>query len=118
MLKNPNLELYSLEFALHEIRKHSKDIIKKASINRALFELSIKELKQAIEFVPELLYANDIKEISKAFKTQDKYLEFMKDADFLALASALNCALWSNDKQLKAQSEIVVLNTEEMITII
>ncbi|MBI2152065.1 hypothetical protein HYU21_05030 [Candidatus Woesearchaeota archaeon] len=34
---------------------------------------------------------------------------------YFALALKLNCALWSNDKKLREQSEVKVYNTYELV---
>ena len=33
---------------------------------------------------------------------------------YFALALKLNCGLWSNDKELKKQSKVKILNTNEV----
>ena len=40
------------------------------------------------------------------------------DTQYFALALKLNCPIWSNDKKLKEQSEIKVLNTSELIELL
>ena len=39
----------------------------------------------------------------------------IKDMDFLALALKLKSPLWSNDKILKKQDQVQILNSEEVI---
>ena len=38
-----------------------------------------------------------------------------KDADYIALALKLRCAIWSNDKELKKQKEALVYSTEDLV---
>jgi len=37
------------------------------------------------------------------------------DSDFFALALKLNCPIWSEEKKLKKQLEVKVVNTSELI---
>ncbi len=40
--------------------------------------------------------------------------EFYEDIDFIALALKENCPLWSNDKLLKKQIRVKIINTNEI----
>ena len=40
-----------------------------------------------------------------------------QDAVFFSAALALNAVLWSDDKALKKQKEVIVLNTKEILSL-
>lgn len=58
------------------------------------------------------------------FAKEEEYSKFLPegrkispdpdDSDFFALALKLDCPIWSEDKKLKEQSRIRVLNTREL----
>ena len=103
-----DLELMAPEFALEEINKYKKEIIKKAKISEEDFKISRIDLAISIKFFKLEAYGNFLK---RAFETSpDK-----NDIDFFALALKLNCPLWSNDKKLKEQDKIKVYASHELI---
>ncbi|MEM0330548.1 MAG: PIN domain-containing protein [Archaeoglobaceae archaeon] len=56
-------------------------------------------------------------------KFRNRALEILKDIDpndapFLFLAIALNCPIWSNDKDLKKQSLVKVYTTKEILELL
>ncbi|MDO8627264.1 MAG: PIN domain-containing protein [Candidatus Diapherotrites archaeon] len=103
--------LYSPEFSLSEIKKYTDEIIIRAKISTSEFEKLLNELSSIVKFLP-----------------LDKYKDFFDiaimvcpdsdDADFFALAMNLGCPLWSNEKQLKNQNKIDVINTKELIDLV
>jgi len=111
LLSNPNLELYSPIYALDELNKYSQELISKSKINTGTFELYKKVLSWFIKFMPVSEY--------KEFKDKaDSISPDPNDTQYFALALKLNCPIWSNDKKLKEQSEIKVLNTSELIELL
>ena len=111
LLSNPNLELYSSIYALDELNKYSQELISKSKINTGTFELYKKVLSWFIKFMPVSEY--------KEFKDKaDSISPDPNDTQYFALALKLNCPIWSNDKKLKEQSEIKVLNTSELIELL
>ena len=111
LLSNPNLELYSPIYALDELNKYSQELISKSKINTGTFELYKKVLSWFIKFIPVSEY--------KEFKDKaDSISPDPNDTQYFALALKLNCPIWSNDKKLKEQSEIKVLNTSELIELL
>src|SRR3989344_2944023 len=111
LLSNPNLELYSPIYAIDELNKYSQELISKSKINTGTFELYKKVLSWFIKFMPVSEY--------KEFKDKaDSISPDPNDTQYFALALKLNCPIWSNDKKLKEQSEIKVLNTSELIELL
>lgn len=130
------IKLFSPEFALKEINKHSSEIMKKAGLTKDTFEKKKKELLEKVEFIAleeysdffkqaELLaksYSEEEMRRSEASSTKDAKRplesELLKDIDFFALALKLGCSIWTNDKLFKKQSEVSVLTTKEMIELL
>ena len=105
---NQDLQLYSPEFSLKELDKHSERVIKDAKISKEQFNAIKEELMTLIEFISLEQYSAFLKD---AFNIPpDK-----EDLDFVALALKLNCSIWSNDNKLKEQKHVKIITTEEII---
>ena len=111
LLITSQLKLISPKFALDEIKKYKKDIIKKIKLNEEGFEKYFNELKSIIEFIDKKDYEGFL-EKSKNISPD------LGDSDFFALCFKNSCFLWSNDKLLKQQNEIKVLSTQEIMGLI
>lgn len=107
ILLDQDVLLFAPEFALEEIKKHEKIIIKKTNLTKKEFDFLRKELAIAIDFVPIEEYQSYLKEAIKVSPD-------INDIDFFALAIKLKIPLWSNDKLLKKQKKLRVLNTKEL----
>jgi len=110
LLMDQDVLLFAPEFALEEINKYEKEIIRKAKITKKEFNFLREELAIAIEFIPLKDYNNYLK----------KSLDFSpdeNDVDFFALALKLKIPLWSNDKLLKKQNVVRVLETKDVLKI-
>lgn len=103
-----NLELYAPEFLFEELDKYKYLIQKKSSRSIEDVEQAISILKNKINIVP-------YSEIQPFIKTASKICPDKNDIQYFALALKLNCAIWSNDKQLKQQNIIKVYDTEELV---
>ena len=103
-----NLELVTPEFILEEFEKHKPELIEKSGCSKDEFEIFTAILLGCIKSVP----LEDIKEFrNKAGSVSPD----PKDVPYFALALKLGCPIWSNDKKLKEQSEVVIFSTEELI---
>lgn len=107
IMSSQDIELYSPEFALEEIKKHSAEIRRKTMLSEAEFNSKRRELAILVEFVPFGEYQEFFKKL--------KNIPDKDDIDFLALALKLNCPLWSNDSQLKNQNLLKVISTKELL---
>jgi len=103
------LILHSPEFALKEIKKYKKEIMSKANIQD--FEEFIKLLKERINFINLEYYKSEIKKCKNLIPDE-------KDTEYLALSKKLKIPLWSNDKLLKNQTMINVINTPELVDLL
>ncbi|PIN87554.1 hypothetical protein COV12_03165 [Candidatus Woesearchaeota archaeon CG10_big_fil_rev_8_21_14_0_10_32_24] len=108
LLFNQNLNLFAPEFILEEFMKYHEVILHKT--NRTKDELSsiINLLHQIITIVPQEEYQQFIEKAKSICPDE-------KDEMYFALALKLNFAVWSNDRKLKEQEEIKVLNTKEVL---
>ncbi len=111
LFNNQNLDLYSPEFSLEEVKKYENEILSKTKISKQEFIKLREELALVINFIP-------LKDYSKFLKESLKLIPDSNDVDFLALALNLGCSIWSNDQDLKKQNKVTVLTTEELIDLL
>lgn len=109
IISNFAINLYSPKFALKEIKKYKQTIIKKAKLED--FDEYLQILEERINFI-------DIDKYKQEIKICKNLIEDEKDIEYLALAKRLNLPLWSNDKLLKNQNIVKVINTAEMVELI
>jgi len=110
LLMDQSILLFAPEFALKEIKKYEKEIIRKAKITKEEFNFLREELAIAIEFIPLEEYNNYLKK-ALGFSPDEN------DIDFFALTLKLKIPLWSNDKLLKKQKVVRVLETKDVLKI-
>jgi len=102
-------KLYAPEFLLEEFAKYTNLVRKKTKRSEEEFELFLRILKRRIEIVP---FEEIIPFIDKAKVISPD----IKDIAYVALALRLNCAIWSNDKDLKEKQTVAkVYSTVRMI---
>ena len=102
-----NLQLFSSEYVIEELKKNKSDVLKYSGLNSKQFNEQLDELLSFIKLFPE--------SSCKEFESQAKQLIHDKDVPVFALALKLNCAIWSNEPRFKEQSEIKILSNREMI---
>ena len=103
-----DLHLFTPEFIFEEFTKYEELIREKTERDEGEFERLMDILKKRIKTIcneETEMYIKKAKEISP-----DE-----KDADYIALALKLRCAIWSNDKELKKQKEALVYSTEDLV---
>jgi len=94
-----------------EIKKHKHTLVKKSELPEKDFNKLLQLLFDKIIVVPDNILKKHKYEAIKIAKDIDP-----DDALFIACALAYpNSVIWSNDKQLKNQSKVRVMNTEEII---
>ena len=109
IIENNELELFSPEYALDELKKHEEEIISKTKIPS--FKEAVIRLKKIVTFV-------QIEDFSSNLPLVQHLIKDEKDIIYLALAKHLNLAIWSNDSDLKEQSIIPVFITAELLEFI
>ncbi len=108
LIINKNMEFFSPEFALEEINKHKKDIMRKTKITENEFNLKKFDLAIFVKFIPIEAYGSFLKKALKISPDQN-------DIDFIALSLKLRIPLWSNDYLLKKQNEVKILTTSDVV---
>ncbi len=110
LLNATDLQLLSPEFSKAELKKHAGEVAAKLKVPKAEVEKKMEEIFEAakIEFIPEGEYSQSLTEARKLSPDPN-------DVPYLALALAKRCPLGSQDKALKKQARIEVLNTAEIM---
>lgn len=111
ILSNPEIELFTSLFVFEELDKHKKEIKVKSKIDDKVYRLIRNELKDYVTILPLEKFKEywvEAKQISPDYD----------DTEYFAVALALGCAIWSNDKKLKSQSRVMVFSTKELIKLV
>jgi predicted nucleic acid-binding protein len=103
--------LHSPVFAVRELKEHKSRILEDFSLSESQFEIVMKLLETVVRFVPE-------EEYSQLFSRAKEISPDPDDVDFFALALKFDCAIWSNDERLRAQSVVEVLATEDVVKLL
>lgn len=103
-----NNKLYAPEYLQEEIREHEEEILEKTGFTKKDLDLALSILFSKIKIIPATEFSKHIKKAKEICPDPD-------DTEYFALALQLNCALWSNDKKLKNQQDIRVINTTELL---
>ena len=102
------------KYLFQEIRNYEGEIILKSGLSKEEYNPLLKTLLKYLIIIPNELVSSYIKEAEKIVKNID-----IDDALFIATALAIeNSVIWSNDKKLKNQNTVKIINTEEMIDMI
>lgn len=101
-------------FIFEEMEKHKGELLKKSKMSTKDFNLLLNLLLRTVMIVPtEVL-----------FQYRKEAYEIIKDIDpddtlFIACALAYpDSVIWSDDKKLKQQTHVRIINTAEMYTIL
>src|SRR3972149_4165854 len=103
-----NQNLLIPEFEFMEIENHKEEILEKSGLSKKEFQILMLNLLKYIKII----------KMEKILDFAEESIDIMKkidinDAQFIATALAFNAIIWSDDKHLKKQSKIKVLNTPE-----
>ncbi|MEK6828701.1 MAG: PIN domain-containing protein [Nanoarchaeota archaeon] len=110
IIMSPNMEIFSPDFAIEELKKHSPLIMNKTRITKGEFSAALSSLKSFVKFFPLKYYGVFMKEAGNISPDKD-------DSNFLALCLKLNLPLWSNDAELKKQDKVAIIDTKDIIDI-
>ncbi len=105
--KSLNLQLFTPEYAIEELKNNESDVLKYAKISSREFKEKLSELLSFITTFP----SNSFKE----FESEAKQLIHNKDVPIFALALKLKCPIWSNEPGFKEQSKIEIFSNKDMI---
>jgi predicted nucleic acid-binding protein len=103
------LKLYTPDFCIDELERDKNRVLKYSKLDDSGFALALSAIDSFITLVLKPEYA---KYLSEARKLLPKH---PKDIPYLALALAFNIPLWSNEKRLKEQADVEVLNTQDLL---
>ena len=103
-----NFEFMSPSFVLSEFNKYSNECQEKSRLSKQDFISRKKEVFEKIKFIESCNYQVHLENAIKISPDPD-------DAPYFALVLHLKCFIWSNDRLLKNQNVINIINTEELI---
>jgi len=103
-------ELITVGFGKKEIETHKAEILEKAKISEADFELIMDKLFQRIVVLDDTVVTAYLVEAEKVMYKIDK-----ADTIFIAAALATKSMIWSDDTHFKKQKKIDVLTTKELM---
>jgi len=101
------LEIYAPEYLFEEFEEHRGEIMQKTNRGESEFWEVIDILKSRINVVPFSEFERFMERAQKVSPDKD-------DEVYFAVAFAINGAIWSNDRRLKGQKAVKVLNTTEV----
>lgn len=108
LLREFNLALIAPEFIKSEFTEHENECWAKSGLSKAAFAQRKRQVMSGLTFIKVEAYEAFLQKAVRAVSDVD-------DAPYLALALALKQPIWSNDQDLKRQSLVSVLSTEEVI---
>lgn len=113
ILKYDNLFLFP-EYIFEEMERHQQELFEKSQMNKKDFSQLLQIVLKKVIIVPNESLINYRKEALEIIKDIDK-----DDTIFIGCALAYpNSIIWSDDKKLKLQNKIKVLNTKEIIKLL
>ncbi|MFH1200554.1 MAG: PIN domain-containing protein [Candidatus Micrarchaeota archaeon] len=113
LILDPRLKLYAPAYLFAEFTEHVQhDAEFSGKLPQNEETLMIMErFRQAIEVIPLVEFEGKLHETLK--DCADPF-----DAPYIALADLRRIPLWSNDKRLKRQAGVKVLNTQEILKLL
>ena len=105
------LDLIAPEFLFEECSGFMKEVQIKGCISEELLQELMNFLRSVIEVIPKDAFLHKLDEAEEL--TSDA-----KDREYLALALAEGCPVWSNDKALKSQTRVHVFSTKDIINLL
>ena len=111
IILNKNFDFFAPAFTLSEIDKYASEICKKSKMNENQLQILLNKLFCYITIINPAVYAKFFNEAS--ILIMDK-----KDIPFLACALALNCPIWSEDKEFKKQQKVKIYTTRELLDLL
>lgn len=97
-----------------EMQTHKEELLKKSGMNRQEFNKLLRIILRKVTIIPTEVLITYKKEAVDIVKDID-----VNDALFVACALAYpNSIIWSDDKKLKLQDKVRVINTKEMMELL
>lgn len=104
------VSLFAPFLLIKEIKKYENEILNKSGLSKNDFELIELILLSKIKIFEHEDFEEFISEANSICPDPN-------DVEFFALCLKMNLPLWSNDKLLKKQNKIKILNTSEIVKI-
>ncbi len=108
LLFSPKIECVAPEFIEEEIKKYFSLIVSKSGIPAEDVLINMQLLFSRIRILSSSEYES-LREKATRISPDPK------DVEYIAVALAFNCPLWSNDKRLKSQESVRVFSTSELL---
>lgn len=102
-----NLQLFTPEYAIEELKKNKSDILKYSEKNEEQFKEKLSELSKFIKIISD-------KEFEE-FKLDAEKLIHDKDIPIFALALKLKSPIWSNEPGFKKQNKVEIFSNKDII---
>ncbi len=108
LILEKQITLFAPEYLIEEFGKYRSIILRKMHRTEDEFNRFLKILRRRTRIIK--------KEVIEPFiKSAIQFSPDPKDSLYFALALRLKIPIWSNDKRLKNQNEVQILNTNELI---
>ena len=113
LMVNDEFLLYAPEYLINEFFEHIEELRKKTHADTFKLQNEVQKLiyLSRLKIIP-------IREINPYVKTAKIISSDPEDILYFATALRMNCALWSNDKELKNQNQVTVYSTSDLIKIL
>ena len=106
-------EMYTVPFTKQEIENHKGELLHKSGLDEDSFGHLLDLIFAKMVVVDREVLEPFRKRAGSILKDIDP-----ADAPFLALAMALDCPVWSNDRDLKKQRVVKVYTTQEILELL
>jgi len=107
LLFNPVLSLFSPDRLTAELYGHEAEFVEKSGLTGEQFRQAVALVLSRIDVLPFEFYSHLAFQARQTAPDKD-------DWPFLAVAMRKNCCLWSNDKKLRQQDKVKVVDTAEL----
>jgi predicted nucleic acid-binding protein len=108
---NKEIKLFAPNKLTNEIKKYEKEISQKSG-------LTIEELNKACKIIYNQISFLDEEKLTPFFEIAKRNCPDENDIEFFTIALKEKTILWTNDKKLKNQNKVKVINTQELIEIL
>jgi len=113
LMVNDELLLYTPEYLINEFFEHIEELQKKTHADT----FKLQNEGQKLIYLSHLKII-PIREINPYVKTAKTISSDPEDILYFATALKMNCALWSNDKELKNQNQVKIYSTSDLVKIL
>jgi predicted nucleic acid-binding protein len=113
-------ELFTPELALKELDKYADSIARRTGRTADDFRKMRKEMLLNFTVIDKKDYSGFYTKTRSmlAHLPKNELKEASEDLDFLAASIMLCCPLWTNDKLLRKQSGVIILDSKEVVSLL